>query len=292
MIIVKIIGGLGNQLFQYSMGRAIEKKLGKDVYFDISEFENYELRNLELYHFNTEIKLAPKERVQELKNLKNKLLFKIFSKLRIQKLFIKYLSYYQEYIEDYSRDIFDLNKQVYLDGYWQSEKYFLDIKDVIINELVVKTPASNENQKLLKNILIQNSVSVHIRRGDYINNNKVNQLYGTCSLEYYQKACDYISSKIENPVFYIFSDDIEWAKSNLGNQYNKIFVDINSADKAYEDLRLMSSCKHNIIANSSFSWWGAWLNSNLNKVVIAPDIWFVNTRINSKDIIPNSWIRI
>ncbi len=292
MIIVKIIGGLGNQLFQYAFGKAIEKKLGKNVYYDISEFSYYDLRNFELHHFNVELKFASKESERELNNFKNRLLFRISRILKIEELVFKYLSYYREHVDNKPININRINNDIYLDGYWQSENYFLEIKDIIYRELSIKTELSIKNQNQLKEISLVNSISLHIRRGDYITNNRVSKIYETCSLEYYQKACDYISDRIENPVFFIFSDDIEWAKSNLRNQYNNIFVDANCAQSAIEDLRLMSSCNHHIIANSTFSWWGAWLNQNQSKIVIAPKVWFVDQYKNFNDPIPIGWIRI
>jgi hypothetical protein len=292
MIIVKIIGGLGNQLFQYSFGRVIENKLGVEVFYDISDFKNYNLRKLDLQHFDFELKIANEKQIQQAKSFKNKLIFKFFKGLNIHKSNIHKLSFYQEYITDYHDTIFNLSEDIYLDGYWQSEKYFYNHKNLIRNQLIIKTPVSIDNQVVLDKIRNTNSVSVHIRRGDYVSNDLAFKLYGVCSLEYYNKSLDYINNRIEDPIFYIFSDDIEWAKINLINSHSKIFVDLNNADTAYEDLRLMSSCKHNIIANSSFSWWGAWLNSNVDKIVIAPELWFADSNMNAKDILPVGWVQI
>ncbi len=136
------------------------------------------------------------------------------------------------------------------------------------------------------------SVSLHIRRGDYVSNKVTNQVHGVCDLNYYSHAISYIAERISNTHLFVFSDDPEWAKGNLKTEIPTFFVDNNRADKDYEDLKLMRQCKHNIIANSSFSWWGAWLNQNAGKIVIAPKKWFNDKSINTKDLIPEKWIRL
>ena len=135
-------------------------------------------------------------------------------------------------------------------------------------------------------------VSIHIRRGDYVNDSHTNSVHGTCGLDYYQNAMKLISGRVDKPTFFCFSDDIEWAKNKLHAQYPIIYVDHNGLDNASEDMRLMSQCKHNIIANSSFSWWGAWLNSNPDKIVIAPTKWFQKEDYDTRDLIPAGWIRL
>ena len=134
-----------------------------------------------------------------------------------------------------------------------------------------------------------NSVSLHIRRGDYVSNQKTNQTHGTCDLDYYQRCITEIEKEVENPYFFVFSDEIEWVKENLKINHPAEYVDQNTGDKSYEDMRLMSQCKHNVIANSSFSWWGAWLNSYPDKIVFAPKRWFASDKHNTKDLIPEGW---
>ena len=148
-----------------------------------------------------------------------------------------------------------LGPHVRLKGYWQSEKFFKAFEDTIREDLQILTPPSAQNQALLEQITSQNAVSLHVRRGDYVTNPMANARHGTCDLGYYKAAIDYIAGHMqEAPVFYIFSDDIAWVKHNLIPQYETVFVDINDDATNYEDLRLMSSCRHHIIANSSFSW--------------------------------------
>ncbi len=151
----------------------------------------------------------------------------------------------------------------------------------------------NKNLEIENLIKSVNSVSLHIRRTDF-KNTKSNTTHGICSLEYYGEAVKFISNKLVDPHFFVFSDDINWAKENLNLPYKLTFISGNSGDKSYIDMQLMSVCKHNIIANSSFSWWGAWLNSNMNKIVIAPRMWFFNKELNiqTNDLIPDEWIRM
>ena len=129
-----------------------------------------------------------------------------------------------------------------------------------------------------------NSISLHVRRGDFINENSTNKTHGVCSIEYYKKAIDFIAKKISNPVFFIFSDDTKWVYENMKLQFKYFVVDINDHKFAYEDLRLMSKCNHHILANSSLSWWGAWLNESENKVVVAPKIWFADLEFAARDL--------
>ena len=188
-------------------------------------------------------------------------------------------------------EILNLPNNVYLNGYWQSEKYFNNIEDIIRKEITFKKEPNDLNKKHIDKIISANSVSVHIRRGDYMNNPSTKKKLGLCSDEYYFKAINYIAENIENIHFFIFSDEPQIAKNLLEKiKHPKTFI-YNNNDNGSEDLRLMSYCKHNIIANSSFSWWGAWLNKNNNKIVTAPKHWF-NYNPNPNDLILDTWIRI
>lgn len=146
----------------------------------------------------------------------------------------------------------------------------------------------------MKKIINSNSISLHVRRGDYENNSSAKRLHGgICTLNYYKQAIELVASRIKNPVFFIFSNDLKWARENLElEKYKQVLVNLNKGNNSYKDMYLMSKCKHNIIANSSFSWWGAWLNANPKKIVICPKRWYNNKRLDSKDIVPESWIRI
>lgn len=178
----------------------------------------------------------------------------------------------------------------FVDEYYQNEKYFIDIADEIKKEFVLKNDFSAKAKEYLQRIENSNSVSLHIRRGDYVANKKINAYHGVCGLDYYNEAMKIIKEKINNPIFFVFSDDIHWAEENLkGTEF--VFVSCPEIEDV-EELILMSKCKHNIIANSSFSWWGAWLNKNPEKIVIAPKRWFNDKKAEQINIAPANWLRI
>jgi hypothetical protein len=225
-----------------------------------------------------------------LKNILSKFAYKIHllfpSLLKINKLF-----YYLEPNKPITSELFDLSDNTYLSGYWQSEKYFRNIKEHLVEELSLFNLPSVENEKYLIEIFNTNSVSIHIRRGDYINDTSAINTHGFCGLDYYVNSISFIESKLSNPTYFVFSDDIDWARHNIKTKKNIFFIDTNF-DKPEEDLRLMLNCKHNIIANSSFSWWAAWLNQNKEKIVITPKKWFADSKKSSIDLIPSEWLKI
>jgi hypothetical protein len=188
-----------------------------------------------------------------------------------------------------------LSNNTLIEGYWQSDQYFIQQQEVIREKYTFKPQISDQNRQILTEIINSNSVSVHIRRGDYAGNSVINSIHGLVDKEYYERSISHVSSKIDNPVYFFFSDDMEWVKSNfrsLAERHMTFFVDHNVGDMAFEDMRLMSNCKHNVIANSSFSWWGAWLNKNPDKIVTAPARWFKDLLINTKDVTPHEWVRL
>lgn len=290
MIIVKIIGGLGNQFFQYALGRTIAHKKNTSLKIDITSFKTYNLHKYALSNFNITGKIATEEEIRRLKCpsgmrfLRSKLIQA--SKPYYNRSCVKELDF------NFEPNIIKVSSNVYLDGYWQSEKYFEDIEDIIRNEFVVTSPQEGLNRELASQIESCESVSIHIRRRDYVSNSHTNKTHGTCDMDYYLRSIKDLTKTVKNPHFFVFSDDIEWARLNLMLPNPITFIDNNGPEKNYEDLRLMTQCKHNIIANSSFSWWGAWLNKNPEKIVIAPKKWFNDSSINTDDIIPESWIRI
>lgn len=280
MIITRLFGGLGNQLFQYALGRVVAYKNNVELKLDISLFDTYELRKYELGVFNIVENFARKE---EIKNYKNKKLFKFIN--------IKNKKYFEQKKFGYDDIILKVKKHAYLAGYWTSPKYFDDFADIIRYDFSLK-PELQPKGRFEEMIRNTNSVSIHVRRGDYVSNSETRALYDVCNLQYYSRAIDYIVENVENPIFFVFSDDIEWVKQNLEINFEKYFMENNGKD--YEDLMLMSLCKNNIIANSTFSWWGAWLNSNVEKIIIAPEIWFNDIEKNKQtvDLIPEGWMRL
>lgn len=293
MIIVKLIGGLGNQMFQYAAGRRLAEKHSTILKLDVTGFEEYKLHRYSLHCFQCWEYIATKNEIENIiyqQGLVNKLKRKVSSKFKLQ--VPKNSNWIIEKQFNFDNQILDSPNNILLDGYWQTEKYFADITDILRSEFVVKYQQVPKNKEFANQINSTESVSFHVRRTDYIQNALTNQIHGTCDQDYYDRAVSYISDRISNPHLFIFSDEPQWAKDNLKYNFPTTVVDCNDASRNYEDLRLMSSCKHNIIANSSFSWWAAWLNSNPSKIVIAPQKWFKDETRNTKDIIPDHWIKL
>lgn len=289
MIIINITGGLGNQLFQYAFGRALSIKNKCQLKLDISSYQNYEWHDYSLRPFSIRENFADKSDCELLKGEK----FSFVRKIK-QKIFNNKKFYYSEKDLRFNEKYKNLANPAYISGYWQSEKYFKQVEKIIRNEFKIVIPPSKPNQNLIKKIEKENAISLHIRRGNYANIKHVNKVHGTSPLSYYNDAIKVLIPKIPDPVFYIFSDDIEWAKKNLIINNETVFVDFNNSTTDFEDMRLMSMCKHHIIANSTFSWWGAWLNDSKSKIVIAPKIWFNDVNMNNQtaNLIPSNWIRM
>jgi hypothetical protein len=287
------MGGLGNQLFQYAAGRRICHVLNSEQKLDTSWFQHDTSRDYSLQNFNIKAAIADKDEISIYKKKRSGILDRFIMPMLFRKHSAQFNdSYFKEKFFNFDPEVFSLRDNVYIDGYWQSEKYFVDIEPIIRQEFRIMRQQSKANFKLGQSIRSKESVSVHVRRGDYVSNSLTNSVLGTCDLSYYYRSIEKISSFTKNLHYYIFSDEPAWARAHLKLPYDTTFIKRNSSDKAYEDLRLMSMCKHHIIANSSFSWWGAWLNPNPNKIVIAPLKWFKNPEINTRDLPPKSWIRL
>lgn len=192
---------------------------------------------------------------------------------------------------DFDESILNHNRGTVLYyGGWHSEKYFLDISNTIKKTFEFSlTDLNAESIKILQRIKFTNSIGMHIRRGDYMNPEHYSVFGCVCTLDYYKKAINYIKSKVSNPVFFVFSNDLEWVKDNIEG-VELFFVDCNNNKDSWMDMCLMSYCNHNIISNSTFSWWGAWLNNNDDKIVLCPHEFIHNVR--TKDFYPQSWIKI
>ena len=288
MVIIKIAGGLGNQLFQFAFGLFVSEIFSTKVAFDIQvhrNCRNFTNRELEIA-FLFDIPIANKNDVVLYKKSVIPLLARLERKI-VQKMPFIEPKYVVQKDAHTLPDFFSDN--VYYDGYWQNYTYLDKIKHLFINRIRLKESYIITQKTVLHNIKISNSVSIHIRQGDYLNINKNSKIFHICELDYFNHAIEIIKQKVDNPVFYIFTQDIIWAKSN----FNRLNFNIIEGNSAVEDLILMSKCKHNIIANSTFSWWGAWLNQNNNKIIIAPRNWYKG-KLNHKiiNLIPPSWIQI
>ena len=281
MVIIRIIGGLGNQMFQYAFAKALQIK-GYNVKLDISNYNEYSPHGgfqLDKYSVDLETLNSSFLKVYFFKALKK---IGIFSKYYVVEKSLRFNSNY-----------FEVNSSCYLEGYFQSEKYFIGIRDVLLNQFKFKINISNYSKNveaLIKSV--KHSCSIHIRRGDFGDSKNFN-IHGFCDLDYYLKATSKIEEYISDIKYFIFSDDPIWVKSfiDIDNAY---FVVADFEKQPHEDIYLMSLCKNNIIANSSFSWWGAWLNENQNKIIIAPKIWFSDKSLQqqSYDIQCDNWIML
>lgn len=287
MLVIGCAGGLGNQMFQYAFYFKQKLKNNRCVKFDISSFNNYKQHNgFELDKiFDLDIDYATRNDIRESGKALNSL-----DRIK-NKLLLKKRPYYSR--KPYEAITFfpemEKLKDGYYFGYWQSQKYFEDISEKVRTIFRFKD-IDEDNNYIYKKILNNNSVSIHIRRGDYLNSkNKIFQ--NICTEAYYKNAVNYINEHIENPKYYVFSNDIGWCKSNLDIKSVE-YIDWNTGDNSYRDMQLMSYCKHNIIANSSFSWWGAWLNKNPAKIVCVPERWFNSEKGETIDVCPSEWIRM
>lgn len=278
MIITQLTGGLGNQMFQYAMGRAVAEHLKVEFKLDVIVYKKHKKRQYSLDNFNIIAKIATPLDI-------------------ITRKYLPWRKIIKEKRWDFIPEALNLPDNSYINSYldnywyvWQSEKYFKDIENIIKKEFTLKKSlpdSSNELQDLIEN---SNSVSIHVRRGDYTEP-KHKAIFTSCTEEYYRRAISTISSKVDSPRFFVFSDDLEWCRT-LPLPKDTVFVGSEFGLKDYEELVIMSKCKHNIIANSSFSWWGAWLNNNASKIVISPKRWHIKTDVNEKDLIPKTWSKI
>ena len=284
MIIVRIQGGLGNQLFQYAAGSSLAQHLGTICKLDVSSLHNKQLRQLELNYFSFEPLIATHKEIKDFVWFPS--LYRhspaLFSKLG--------KNIYREPHFHFDKNFSQLTNPVYLNGYWQSEKYFLANENRLRNELTIKHELISHLAGRVQEWFSKETIAVHIRRGDYLQK-KIQDYHGILTADYYNNAIAAIAVKVNNPFFCFFSDDINWVKENINIQHPHEFVS-GYTKSAIEDFYLMSQCKHNIIANSSFSWWAAWLNKNTGKTVIAPQNWFSNANLDTKDLIPQNWLRI
>lgn len=293
MIYVEIIGGLGNQMFQYALYLKLSKILGDEKvsidcnrFNSVSDNKGFELKKVfgleDCFNDSNDFKKLIDDKMNMISRIRRKLFG--FKKTYI----IEHdnLSFKPEILKIDNGDF-------YLRGLWQSELYFKDIKNLVLEKFNFNIDLDEKNESILNEIVNSDSVSVHIRRGDYLSKKYYDILGDVCDRNYYINAFNTIISSISNATFYIFSDDIEWVKENILLELNNkiTYINWNIGDDSFIDMFLMSKCKHNIIANSTFSWWGAYLNINDNKIVVTPKRWFKTKKYNN-DIIPEGWIKI
>jgi len=292
VIISHIIGGLGNQMFQYAAGRALALRLQESQYLDLDGFSDYRLhQGFELTDvFLCNVPIVTKDQIR------NEFGWRCSEKIRplLLKPLLKWLRSPHFVVEPhfhYWSGFSQINCSCYLYGYWQSEKYFKPIADIIRQDFKFRHDLQARNLELARQMAACTAVSLHVRRGDYVSDAKTNNTHGLCSLTYYRDAVAHITEHVSSPHFFIFSDDIEWCREHLNLDFPATYIDHNTGDDSYRDMQLMSLCDHHIIANSSFSWWGAWLNPSPEKIVIAPIRWF-SAGYQTDDLVPSEWIRL
>lgn len=285
MLTINLKGGLGNQMFQYALGRRLSLERNETLALDTTTLHRaqevgdvYRPFALDAFRIDAHI-ITPEEAAR--RKYPYGLLSKGLHLFRLKVLRQTYVGWHPELLKQY--------RCLYFDGYFQSPKYFEDIRQILLKDFSLVKPFNTTTAQIAAYMGETNSVSVHVRRSDYITNHRARNAQGICSLEYYANAVRKIQESITNPVWFIFSDDIQWVKEELSLPGETIYVS-GAGISDQEELLLMSTCKHNIIANSSFSWWGAWLNQNPNKMVIAPTPWFDIRKNEHKDLIPEKWI--
>jgi hypothetical protein len=309
--------GLGNQMFQYAAALALSFEKNTQLKVDISSYEGYKLRKYELETcFNIDTAKATAEEIATFRfdNPVKRVWNKLIPSTKLRMLGLPYeeaglpkavltiydsigsphkRKTYQEPHYHFDRNFFNANKDVYLQGYWMSWKYFYKYDKQIREAFTIKKELVRHLDKVVSELQSSNSVSIHIRRTD-LTDSFVTKLKGIISVQYYKNAIAQLQQRYNDLELYFFSDDIDWVKQNL--QFNNLsvhYIDKTIASSAIEDFYLMMQCKHNIIANSTFSWWAAYLNEHENKIIIAPKKWYSDAATyNYKDVYPTKWLKI
>ena len=303
MVIVRLMGGMGNQMFQYAMARTLAYKHGTQLFIDNSLCPETErnnssgltLRPYGLDVFNVQGQILTGEKFFKTIKIRKENKLRRIAAIKLCQIVNMFFSSWRVCITErkdvsYDYSLLSLPDDIILQGYFPSYKYFIETEDIIRQDFIFKPEPDKENKTVISSISACNSVSVHFRLGDYVSNDKTNDKFGICNMSYYKNAIEYINKKVKEPRFFIFTNDPEYVKSNLKINYPSVYITHNSGCKNYEDMRLMSLCKHNIIANSSFSWWAAWLNENPDKIVISPSPAFNEEVLTDMDYYPDDWI--
>ena len=277
---IKLTGGLGNQMFQFATAFAIAKRNNVRLSLDLNYINQRQLFNgFELEKvFNIYSKVSFLNKALSFQSINFKEI--------LNKIDVTFYNFKEPHFH-YTSKILDIPKHSFLDGYWQSELYFKDYSKEIKKIFNFSDKLDEQNELISNDINQSNSISIHIRRGDFLLKRNDNHYINL--KEYYLKAINESSKFFKNPKYFIFTDDPSWVTDNFVLDHSYFIVAVNQGAKSFYDMHLMSLCKSNIIANSSFSWWGAWLNNNKDKIIYAPKDWFKDKSISTDDLIPNSW---
>ncbi len=288
MVIVRLTGGLGNQMFQYAAGRALADRLGAELLLDTRAFEHalafhaYTRRGYALAPFKLRARVATPA------DLRNWPAWVVEIGMRLRLVRPLFRRWHFESAITYDPSIRTLHAPVCLVGYWQSERYFIGIADGIRADFTLREPLADANARLLELARSASSVGLHVRRGDFVNLNAAAQMHGVCSVEYYRRAISIVRSRCPECHFLVFSDDPEWARAELPLESSAVFV-AGNGERPEQDLALMRACKHHVMANSSFSWWAGWLGYSPEQIVIAPAPWYASPKLDARDLAVSRW---
>jgi Glycosyl transferase family 11 len=289
-ILVQLLGGLGNQMFQYAAARAVSVRCNAPLILDGSWLSSETQRHFALWPFRIKAEIIESTRFRSQLNLVCwRFAQRLNRRFGTHKLGAPV---YREKSFRYDSGARSLEAPVYMYGYFQSEKYFAHCRDIIFEDFQISDQPRAEAQALLDRIQGSDAICLHIRRGDYSSDPTVNAFHGLCSLDYYRCGVQEVANNLTRPECFAFSDDPVWVRENLKLNVPTTIVDIHGPDEAHEDLRLMAACHSYVIANSSLSWWGAWLGRRAGKRVVAPRRWFQARRHDELDLIPDDWVRL
>ena len=289
MITVRIKGGLGHQLFQYAPAYSLAERLGQKLVLDTSFYPRQTLRGFKLGKFNITYGETTEKQKLVVEFCKSRYINMMFRKANVPVIPCGDTSYLLETQSDIVPEFFLIDKKnIYIDGYYQSEKYFMNCRNDLLKQISITYHNEKEFLSILENINMCNSVAVHVRRGDFLKaQNDNNPNHYLLKESYYHNALRYVDEHLENPIFFWFSDDIEWVKNNFGKKKNFRFVDLKTKNADIAELMLMKNCKHIIAANSTFSWWASWLNEYKDALHLCPA-----KRYGNLHMIPSNWIKI
>jgi hypothetical protein len=289
-VIVCLAGGLGNQMFQYALGRRLATDWHAELMLDLSAYRRDTARRYRLDALRVQARIHPAP-----SGVDRALAWLLRRPLLgpVRRLFPAIDSpVYTQQKFCYDPDVLLVGPGTYLHGYWQSERYFSHVREALRAELAPRLPLRPHVADAARRIEQACALSVHVRRGDYVHEPTVARVHGTCSLEYYTRAVDHVRERAAVSAVYLFSDDPRWAIENVKTALPTILVGADGELEDFEEMYLMSRCRHHVIANSSFSWWGAWLNPRSDKIVVAPARWFNDFPADTRDLLPDGWVRI
>ncbi|HSV94378.1 MAG TPA: alpha-1,2-fucosyltransferase [Spirochaetia bacterium] len=286
MIIINLTGGLGNQMFQYAFGKNKSISLGIPLKVHFTDALFCTKRGYSLDCFKTKIIHASSEDISSSgfpQSGIGRLFYRLVKSLNLSSIFFPCVVTEENYQEVFRK--FDSCKNYYIEGYWQGDKYLGNISE-LSKLFTFSNKLSFQANNILKKINSTNSVAIHVRRGDYVSNGRVRKIFEPCGVVYYRRCIKYLNKKSKSLSYFVFSDDFSWAKKNIKTNCPTYFV---SNNKAWEDMYLMSRCQHNIIANSSFSWWAAQLNKHKNKIVLLPNQWTTSKLSKELSMVSPEW---